>query len=104
IRISLIAAEAASEGRDGACRDIQAALGYIFAHRGFKISFEQSQHSFVIKVREVNPQRSSAMTFVFRILAPVAGNDVHTSVAIQVTGSDSVPPTSELAKIIGGLP
>src|SRR5437016_12449499 len=38
------------------------------------------------------------MALILRVLAPIAGDDVQPAVAIQITGSDSVPPASQVGE------
>ena len=55
--------------------------------------FHDFRDAVAVQVAVVNPQRLREGGLVLGVPAPVAGHQVHPSVAIEIARGDAVPPT-----------
>src|ERR1051326_6840774 len=94
----LITGKSSAQEGHGLRHNIQTSFGNIFSHTGIEIGFEQPQCPFLCEISKVKPKRRRTMTLVFGILTPIAHDDVQTTVTVQITGHNSIPPTGQVRK------
>ena len=92
---SLVVGESSSKERHGFGYRLQTPLRNIFFQLNIEVSLQERRHSVPNEVTEIKTQRGGPVALIFRVLAPVAGDDVQPSITIQITRRDSIPPAGQ---------
>ena len=93
------------DGAEFAEAAIDVGAGGVVVPRGWSASRSAArsakgsgERAVVIEITVIQAHGMLRCAVISTVQAPVAGNDVHTAIAIQIAGRDSVPPASQLVE------